>query len=195
MTCDIWHMTCDTWHVTCCGGWNLRKFQLHSFYGLLKFGNFWGRGGVPDSKTFEELFCLHLDIFQKFPKMMRDIFCFDLVFFKYKIWGDNQSLNTFGNFSSYKIRFKKKFLKRFQTTAGGSRPNWRKNKQIETDFLLGWLPLMNQSVTKVFVEQPVYTGSVNYLLQTERFMYIHKFETNKWTMFLETEAVFPDCNC
>ena len=40
-------------------------FQTFGGTFLLEFGRFSGRGGgLPDSKKFEELFCLSLDIFQ-----------------------------------------------------------------------------------------------------------------------------------
>ena len=41
-------------------------FFLRNFFDLFMFGHFSGReGGLPFSKLFEELFCLHLDIFQE----------------------------------------------------------------------------------------------------------------------------------
>ena len=51
-------------------------------------------GGLPNSKVFEELFCLRLDIFQEkgggvylIPKMMRNIFVSTWTFFKLNLGG------------------------------------------------------------------------------------------------------------
>ena len=46
-------------------GGGVALFQTFGGTFLLEFGRFSGRGGgLPDSKKFEELFCLSLDIFQ-----------------------------------------------------------------------------------------------------------------------------------
>ena len=67
-------------------------------------------GGLPYSKTFEELFSLSLDIFQEegggLPDSKDDevLFLLWLRHFPRKMGEDDQYLNTLRNFSSYKIR-------------------------------------------------------------------------------------------
>ncbi len=75
------------------------------------FGNFSGKGGLPYSKTFEELFCLSLDIFQEevgglpYSKDNEVLFLLWVRHFPRKMGEDDQNPNTLRNFSSYKIRF------------------------------------------------------------------------------------------
>ena len=118
------------------GGSCLNPNVSRNFFVLFMFGHFSERGGgLPNTKLFEELFCLCLEIFQEREgglrcfKNVEELFCLSLEIFQEergglpdskddevlfllwvrhfprKIEEDDQNTNTLRNFSSYKIKF------------------------------------------------------------------------------------------
>ena len=99
-------------------------------------------GGLPDFKTFEELFCFGLDIFSRkggylIARMLRNFFRLDFIHFPTKIGEDDQNQTTLRNFSLYKIGFQK-VPQRVPKIQGGGR---LQEIQTEADIFSGWLPL------------------------------------------------------
>ena len=98
-------------------GGGLPNTKLFEELFFLSLDIFQEGGGLPDYKNFEELFCLRLDIFEErggLPDSKDDeeIFLVSTwTFFKLYL---RELPNTLRNYSLYKIRFKKKFLKGFQ---------------------------------------------------------------------------------
>ena len=109
------------------GGWGypipnfLRNFSACVLKSFRKGGR-----GLPCSKTFEELFCFSLDIFQEeggclIPKMIRYIFLLWVTYFPRKIGEDDPNPNT--------LRFLKSSSKRSKNTGGRVKAVWKKSKQ------------------------------------------------------------------
>ena len=126
---------------------------------MLKFGHLSGRGGgLPDSKTFEDLFCLRLDIFQEKgggvpdSKDDEDHFCFYLDIFQVKFGGITKVQTLKGTEVRIKSRFEKSSLKDSKKQRGGGQGEIEKN-QTEADFFL-WMASLRTLVC-ICLEQPL----------------------------------------
>ena len=103
-------------------------------------------GGLPDSKTFEELFCLRLDIFQEkgggLPDSKDDEehFCFYLDIFQVKFGGITKVQTLWGTLVRIKLGFEKSSSKDSKKQQGGGvKAKLKKTKQKQIFFWMASL--------------------------------------------------------